>query len=223
MSTTDVGSGAASGTASANDIDMKLEVVVIPVSDVDRAKAFYTSLGWRVDADFADGQGFRIVQFTPPGSGCSIQFGANVTTAPPGSATNVYLIVSDVQRARDALAARGVVVSEPFHEGSLGDRFHTDDRVAGAAPDGATYGSFASFSDPDGNTWLLQEITSRLPGRIEAGATTFGSADELASAMRRASVAHGEHEERTGEQDENWPDWYATFMAAEQAGTELPV
>jgi catechol 2,3-dioxygenase-like lactoylglutathione lyase family enzyme len=222
MSTTEVSSGAANGTPTGG-VDMKLEVVVIPVSDVDRAKAFYARLGWRVDADFADGQGFRIVQFTPPGSGCSIQFGANLTTAPPGSATNVYLIVSDVQGARDALVARGVVVSEVFHEASLGDRFHADDRVAGAAPDGATYGSFASFSDPDGNTWLLQEITSRLPGRIEAGATTFGSADELASAMRRASVAHGEHEKRTGGYDENWPDWYAAYMAAEHGGTELPV
>jgi catechol 2,3-dioxygenase-like lactoylglutathione lyase family enzyme len=208
---------------SASEVEMKLEVVVIPVSDVDRAKAFYASLGWRVDADFADGEGFRIVQFTPLGSACSIQFGANVTSAPPGSATNVYLIVSDIQGARDALAARGVAVSEVFHEESLGARFHTEERVAGAAPDGATYGSFASFSDPDGNSWLLQEITTRLPGRIESGVTTFGSADELASAMRRASVAHGEHEKRTGEYDENWPAWYAAFMAAEQAGTELPV
>jgi catechol 2,3-dioxygenase-like lactoylglutathione lyase family enzyme len=207
---------------SANEVEMKLEVVVIPVSDVDRAKAFYASLGWRVDADFADDEGFRIVQFTPPGSACSIQFGAKVTSAPPGSATNVYLIVSDIQGARDALAARGVAVSEVFHEESLGGRFHAEERVAGAAPDGATYGSFAAFSDPDGNTWLLQEITTRLPGRIDLGTTTFGSADELASAMRRASVAHGEHEKRTGGYDENWPDWYAAFMAAEQAGTEPP-
>jgi catechol 2,3-dioxygenase-like lactoylglutathione lyase family enzyme len=223
MSTTEIRSGAASGTASGNDVDMKLEVVVIPVSDVDRAKAFYASLDWRLDADFADGEGFRIVQFTPPGSPCSIQFGANVTSAPPGSATNVYLIVSDAQAARDGLAARGVAVSDVFHERSLGGRFHTEDRVAGAAPDGATYGSFASFSDPDGNSWLLQEITTRLPGRIDAGVTTFGSIDELASAMRRASVAHGEHEKRTGEPDESWPDWYAAFVTAEQAGTELPV
>jgi catechol 2,3-dioxygenase-like lactoylglutathione lyase family enzyme len=223
MSTTEVSSGATSGTARGGDGDMKLEVVVIPVSDVDRAKAFYASLDWRLDADFADGEKFRIVQFTPPGSGCSIQFGTNVTAAPPGSATNVYLIVSDIQGARDALAARGVAVSEVFHEGSLGDRFHTDHRVAGAAPAAATYGSFAAFSDPDGNSWLLQEITTRLPGRIEAGVTTFGSAGELASAMRRASVAHGEHEKRTGGYDANWPDWYAAFMAAEQAATELPV
>jgi catechol 2,3-dioxygenase-like lactoylglutathione lyase family enzyme len=202
---------------------MKLEVVVIPVSDVDRAKAFYASLGWRLDADFADGERFRIVQFTPPGSACSIQFGTKVTSAPPGSATNVYLIVSDAQAARDGLAARGVAVSEVFHERSLGDRFHPEDRVNGPAPERGTYGSFASFNDPDGNSWLVQEITTRLPGRVDSGVTTFGSADELASAMRRASVAHGEHEKRTGGPDENWPDWYAAFMAAEQAGTELPV
>ena len=222
MSTTEVRSGGASGTADAVDVEMKLEVVVIPVSDVDRAKAFYAGLGWREDADFADDEGFRIVQFTPPGSGCSIQFGANITDAAPGSATNVYLIVSDIQAARDALAARGVAVSQVFHEGSLGDRFHADARVARAAPDGATYGSFASFSDPDGNTWLLQEITTRLPGRIDAGVTAFDSIEALADAMRRASVAHGEHEKRTGGYDENWPDWYAAFIAAEQAGTELP-
>ena len=204
------------------DVEMKLEVVVIPVTDVDRAKAFYAGLDWRLDADFADEQGFRIVQFTPPGSGCSIQFGAGVTTAPPGSATNVYLIVEDIQAARDALAARGIAVSEVFHEGSLGDRFHPDARVAGRAPDDATYGSFASFSDPDGNTWLFQEITSRLPGRIDVGATSFGTTEELASALRRAAAAHGEHETRTGAPDANWPDWYAAYIAAEQAGTELP-
>ncbi len=135
----------------------------------------------------------------------------------------MYLIVSDVRGARDAIAARGVAVSDVFHERSLGDRFHADGRVVGAAPDGATYGSFASFGDPDGNSWLLQEITTRLPGRIDSGVTTFGSIDELANAMRRASLAHGEHEKRTGGYDENWPDWYAAFMAAEQAGTELPV
>jgi catechol 2,3-dioxygenase-like lactoylglutathione lyase family enzyme len=223
MSTTESGNSAAIGTASANDVDMKLEVVVIPVSDVDRAKAFYASLGWRLDADFADGERFRIVQFTPPGSACSIQFGTKVTSAPPGSATNVYLIVSDAQATRDGLAARGVAVSEVFHERSLGDRFHPEDRVNGPAPERGTYGSFASFNDPDGNSWLVQEITTRLPGRVDSGVTTFGSADELASAMRRASVAHGEHEKRTGGPDENWPDWYAAFMAAEQAGTELPV
>jgi catechol 2,3-dioxygenase-like lactoylglutathione lyase family enzyme len=203
-------------------IDLKLEVVVIPVSDVDRAKEFYASLGWRLDADVTDGEGFRIVQFTPPGSGCSIQFGANVTSAPPGSATNAYLVVSDVHAARDALAARGVAVSEVFHEGSLGARFHPDARVAGAAPDGATYGSFASFSDPDGNTWLLQEITTRLPGRIDPAATSFASASDLAKALRRAAAAHGEHEARIGREDPDWPDWYAEYMVREQAGEELP-
>ncbi|WP_028063975.1 VOC family protein [Solirubrobacter soli] len=204
-------------------VEMKLEVVVIPVTDVDRAKAFYEGLDWRLDADFEDGQGFRIVQFTPPGSGCSIQFGAKITSAPPGSATNVYLVVSDIQAARDAVAARGVEISEVFHEGALGDRFNPDARVAGPAPDGATYSSFASFSDPDGNTWLFQEITDRLPGRIDVGMTSFASAEELAEAMRRASVAHGEHEARTGEEDANWPAWYASYIAAEQAGAALPV
>ena len=211
-----------SDTARGGDIEMALEVVVIPVSDVDRAKQFYASLDWRLDADFAAGDAFRIVQFTPPGSECSIQFGTNVTSAPPGSATNGYLIVADVQAARDALAARGVTVSGVFHEGSLGDRFHADDRVAGPAPEHATYGSFASFSDPDGNSWLLQEITTRLPGRIDPGLTAFASRGALATAMRRASIAHGEHEKRTGVPDENWPDWYAAYMVAEQAGTELP-
>jgi catechol 2,3-dioxygenase-like lactoylglutathione lyase family enzyme len=204
-------------------MDYKLEVVVIPVTDTERAKAFYASLGWRLDADVAGGDGVRLVQFTPPGSACSIQFGTNVTSAPPGSATNTYLIVEDVQGVRDALAARGVAVSDVFHEGSLGDRFHADARIAGAAPERATYSSFASFSDPDGNTWLLQEISTRLPGRIDVGETTFGSVEELAEAMRRASVAHGDHEARTGGPDENWPAWYAAYMAAEQAGTELPV
>jgi catechol 2,3-dioxygenase-like lactoylglutathione lyase family enzyme len=217
----------ASGEPAANGaarqaIDLKLEVVVIPVSDVDRAKDFYGSLGWRLDADFADDQGFRIVQFTPHGSPCSIQFGSKVTSAPLGSATNMYLVVPDVQAARDAIAALGVAVSEVFHEGSLGDRFHPDARVAGAAPDGATYGSFASFSDPDGNTWLLQEITTRLPGRVDAPATTFASASELSKALQRAAAAHGEHEARTGSADPDWPDWYAEYMVREQAGEELP-
>jgi catechol 2,3-dioxygenase-like lactoylglutathione lyase family enzyme len=222
MSSTQDRSGLAAGEAADGTIDEKLEVVVIPVSDVDRAKDFYTSLGWRLDADVADDHGFRIVQLTPPGSACSIQFGSKMTSAPPGSATIMYLVVSDVQAARDAIAGLGIAVSEVFHEGSLGDRFDAAARIPGAAGDRATYGSFASFSDPDGNSWLLQEITTRLPGRIEAGVTAFDSVDELASAMRRASVAHGEHEKRTGGPDENWPAWYAAFMAAEQAGTELP-
>jgi catechol 2,3-dioxygenase-like lactoylglutathione lyase family enzyme len=212
----------ANGTAGRTGIELKLEVVVIPVSDVDRAKAFYEGLGWRLDADFADGEGFRIVQLTPHGSGCSIQFGSKITSAPPGSATNMYLVVPDVETARQAIAALGVEVSEVFHEGSLGDRFHPDARVAGAAPDGATYGSFASFSDPDGNTWLLQEITTRLPGRVEPAATSFASVGDLASALRRAAAAHGEHEARIGAEDPDWPDWYAEYMVREQAGEELP-
>jgi catechol 2,3-dioxygenase-like lactoylglutathione lyase family enzyme len=203
-------------------IDLKLEVVVVPVSDVDRAKAFYTGLGWRLDADATVDNGFRIVQLTPPGSACSIQFGEKVTTAPPGSATNLYLVVADAQAARDAIAAQGVVVSEVFHETTLGDRFNPDARVDGAAPDGATYGSFASFSDPDGNTWLLQEITTRLPGRVDPATTAFSSAADLSAALQRASAAHGEHEARIGAADPDWPDWYAEYMVREQAGEELP-
>lgn len=216
MSTIQSGTGTATHTE-----NLRLEVVVIPVADVDRARDFYAGLGWRLDADFADDRGFRIVQLTPPGSAASIQFGSKVTSAPAGSATNLYLVVGDVRAAREALAARGVAVSEVFHEGTLGDRFDPQARVAGPAPDGATYGSFASFGDPDGNTWLLQEVTSRLPGRIETGTTTFGSIAELADTLRRAAAAHGEHEARTGA-DENWPDWYAAWIAAEQAGTERP-
>jgi catechol 2,3-dioxygenase-like lactoylglutathione lyase family enzyme len=215
-------SEAATQTPGGDTTDLKLEVVVLPVSDVDRAKDFYANLGWRLDADFADDQGFRIVQFTPHGSPCSIQFGSKVTSAPLGSATNMYLVVPDVQAAREAIAALGVTVSEVFHEGSLGDRFNPDARVAGAAPDGATYGSFASFSDPDGNTWLLQEITTRLPGRIDPAATSFASAGDLAKALQRASAAHGEHEARIGREDPDWPDWYAEYMVREQAGEELP-
>jgi predicted enzyme related to lactoylglutathione lyase len=193
-------------------VELKLEVVVIPVTDSERAKAFYESLGWRLDADFADDAGFRIVQFTPPGSPCSIQFGDKVTTAPPGSATNVYLVVEDIQAARAALTGLGAEVSEVFHENAVGDRFHADARVPGVAPDDATYGSFASFSDPDGNTWLLQEITTRLPGRIDVGVTSFTSTAELADALRRA-IAAGEGKSA---------DWYAAYIAAEQAGAALP-
>jgi catechol 2,3-dioxygenase-like lactoylglutathione lyase family enzyme len=207
-------------------VDVKLEVVVIPVSDVDRSKEFYGKLGWRLDADFPIDNGFRVVQFTPPGSGCSIQFGAQITSAAPGSARGLYLIVSDVEAARDELAAAGAEVSEVFHAGAPGAQFQTDgtiNRVRGPAPDHASYSSFATFSDPDGNGWLLQEITTRLPGRIDTAETAFGSAADLASALRRAEAAHGEHEKRTGQRDENWPDWYAEYMVREQAGAELPV
>ena len=206
-------------------MDIKLEVVVIPVSDVDRAKEFYGGLGWRLDADFPFDNGFRVVQFTPPGSGCSVQFGTNITSAAPGSARGLYLIASDIEAARDELAGRGAEVSEVFHAGTPGAQFQPDgtgDRLSGRAPDDASYGSFATFSDPDGNGWLLQEVTKRLPGRIDAAETAFASTADLASAMRRASVAHGEHEKRTGQADANWPDWYAAYMVAEQAGTELP-
>ena len=225
MSTPDVQSNDASGIASVNNVDLKLEVVVIPVSDVDRAKEFYGSLGWRLDADFAFENGFRVVQFTPPGSGCSVQFGTNITSAGPGSAQGLYLIVSDIAAAREKLVARGVEVSEVFHAGTPGAQFQPDDtsgRVGGAAPDHASYRSFATFSDPDGNGWLLQEITTRLPGRVDAAETTFASTADLAGALRRAEATHGEHEKRTGQRDANWPDWYAAYMVAEQAGTELP-
>jgi catechol 2,3-dioxygenase-like lactoylglutathione lyase family enzyme len=204
---------------------MKLEVVIIPVSDVDRAKQFYGRLGWRLDADFPFDNGVRIVQFTPPGSGSSIQFGAKVTSAAPGSAQGLYLIVSDIQAAREELTASGAQVSEVFHAGTPGAQFQPDGtsgRASGPAPDHASYGSFATFSDPDGNGWLLQEVTARLPGRIDAEETAFASTTDLANAMRRASAAHGEHEKRIGKADANWPDWYAAYMAAEQAGTDLP-
>jgi catechol 2,3-dioxygenase-like lactoylglutathione lyase family enzyme len=211
MSTTQVGSDA-SENASVKNVDMKLEVVTIPVSDVDRATEFYVGLGWRQDVT---PPGSGIVQLTPSGSGCSVQFGTNRTSAEPGSAQNMFLIVSDIQAAHDYLVGRGVKVSDVFHLGP-------DGPVGGAAPEHASYGSLATFSDPDGNSWLLQEITTRLPGRIDSAATTFGSASDLADAMRRAAAAHGEHEQRIGEADENWPDWYAAYMAAEQSGEELP-
>ena len=206
-------------------MDEKLEVVVIPVSDVDRAKEFYGGLGWRLDADHAASDSFRIVQLTPPGSGCSIQFGTGLTSAAPGSVQGLYLAVSDIDGARAGLLARGVKVGEVFHEGAPGARFDHDGakgRVSGPAPGHASYGSFVSFSDPDGNGWLLQEITTRLPGRVDPAVTSFGSASDLADAMRRASAAHGEHEKRIGQADADWPDWYARYMVAEQAGTELP-
>ena len=210
-------------------MDMKLEIVVLPVGDVDRAKQFYGRLGWRLDADFAAGNEFRVIQFTPPGSPCSIIFGKNVSAAAPGSAQGLYLIVSDIAATREELRGRGVEVSEVFHGG--GDVYAGKDepylfgrlRVSGADPEHRSYRSFASFSDPDGNGWLLQEVTTRLPGRIDAAATTFSSVNDLAGALRRAEVAHGEHEKRMGGQrDANWPDWYASYIAAEQSGTELP-
>jgi catechol 2,3-dioxygenase-like lactoylglutathione lyase family enzyme len=217
MSTTDIGND---GTTA-----LKLEAVVIPVSDVDRAKAFYGNLGWRLDADFAFDNGFRVVQFTPPGSPASVQFGARITAAEPGSAQGLYLVVSDIAAARDELAGRGVKVSDVFHPGAPGAQFRpdsTDDRISGPADERASYGTFATFSDPDGNGWLLQEVTKRLPGRVDPAETAYSSVHELEQALRRAAAAHGEHESRTGQADENWPAWYARYMVAEQAGDELP-
>ncbi len=215
-------------TASARTLDMKLEIVVIPVSDVDRAKRFYGGLGWRLDADFAAREDYRVIQFTPPGSGCSVIFGKNVTAAAPGSARGLYLIVSDMEAARKELLGRGIDISEAFHD--PGGVYAGPDepylfgrvRVSGPDPEHRSYRSFASFSDPDGNRWLLQEITARLPGRVDAQDTTFTSATELAIALRRASAAHGEHEKRIGKPDANWSDWYADYIVREQAGKELP-
>jgi len=208
--------------------DMKLEVVVIPVSDVDRAKEFYGRLGWRLDAEFASGDDLRVIQFTPPGSGCSVIFGKNVTAAAPGSAQGLYLIVSDIAAARDELRGRGIEVSELFH--TDGAYAGTDEpylfgrrRTGGPDPGRGSYRSFASFRDPDGNGWLLQEITTRLAGRIDSGLTSFASATDLAEALRRAEAAHGKYEARVGQgRDANWSEWYAAYMVAEQAGTELP-
>jgi catechol 2,3-dioxygenase-like lactoylglutathione lyase family enzyme len=214
--------------AKVQPLEMKFEIVVIPVSDVDRAKAFYGNLGWRLDADFAAGEDWRVIQFTPPGSGCSVIFGKNVTAQAPGSAQGLYLIVSDIGVARKDLLARGVEVSEVFHD--AGDVYAGTDepylfgrlRVSGPDPDHRSYRSFASFRDPDGNGWLFQEVTARLPGRIDPATTTFASANDLASALRRAAAAHGEHEKRIGAADANWPDWYADYMVREQAGAKLP-
>jgi len=228
MSATEVPSKDATNNASVATLDTKLEIVVIPVSDIDRAKEFYVRLGWRLDADFDNGADFRVIQFTPPGSGCSVIFGENVTAAAPGSAQGLYLIVSDLEAARKELLGRGVAISEAFHD--AGGVYAGPDqpylfgrlRVSGPDPEHRSYRTFASFSDPDGNGWLLQEITTRLPGRIDSAATSFSSASDLASALRRAEAAHGEHEKRTGQRDANWPGWYAEYMAAEQSGKGLP-
>jgi catechol 2,3-dioxygenase-like lactoylglutathione lyase family enzyme len=213
MSTRAVRTNDPTSGATVAPVDMKFEIVVIPVSDVDRAKDFYSKLGWRLDADYDSGKDFRVIQFRPQGSGCSIIFGKNVTPAAPGSAQGLYLIVSDIQSARKALLDRGIEVSEIFHD-QAGVYAGTDDpylfgriRVSGPDPEHRSYRSFASFRDPDGNGWLFQEITARVPGRIDSMATTFASANDLAGAFRRAEAAHGEHERRAGGQrDENWPD-----------------
>ena len=178
MSSTQVRSGAAIQTPRARTADMKLEVVVIPVSDVDRAKRFYGDLGWRLDADFVVGDQFRVVQFTPPGSPCSIHFGTGITTAVPGSVRGLYLVVSDIEAARAELVDRGVDVSEVFHRGP------GKPPVSGPDPERRSYASFATFNDPDGNSWLFQEVTVRLPGRVDADDTTFTSSTELAKIGR---------------------------------------
>jgi catechol 2,3-dioxygenase-like lactoylglutathione lyase family enzyme len=203
--------------AKSASIGMALEVVVIPVSDVDRAVRFYGGLGWRLDADIAKGEDFRLVQFTPVGSACSIQFGRGVTPAAPGSEGGLYLVVSDVEAARKELADCGVDVSEVFH------RSPTRVKLAGADPQRRSYGSFVSFCDPDGNAWLVQEVSTRLPGRANTEVVTFTSAAALSAALRRAEAAHGEHEKRTGQKDANWPDWYAQYIVSEQAKAPLPL
>jgi catechol 2,3-dioxygenase-like lactoylglutathione lyase family enzyme len=203
--------------ASVARVDMKLEVQLLPVTDVDRAKEFYTKLGWRLDADIVVGNDFRVVQFTPPGSASSISFGKGLTTAAPGSIRG-GLIVSDIEAARKDLVARGVGASEVFH----GSPFNPAGRISGPDPERHSYDSYVSLEDPDGNMWIVQEVTVRLPGRTDPAATTFGSANDLAGAIRRAAAAHGDHEKRSGQRDTNWPDWYAAYIAAEQAGTELP-
>jgi catechol 2,3-dioxygenase-like lactoylglutathione lyase family enzyme len=212
----------------ATAVDMKFEIVVIPVSNIDRAKEFYgTKLGWRLDADYDNGKDFRILQLTPPGSGCSVIFGRNVTGAEPGSAQGLYLIVSDIEAARSELNARGIQVSETFH--SSGETYSGPDepylfgrvRVSGPDPENRSYRSFASFHDPDGNGWLFQQITSRLPGRVNTD-TAYSSAVDLAGALRRAAAAHGKHEAKIGQADPNWPDWYAEYMVREQSGQAPP-
>jgi predicted enzyme related to lactoylglutathione lyase len=209
--------------AAAAAFDTKLEVLLLPVSDVHRAADFYQQLGWRLDVDHREGDA-RIVHFTPPGSAASVMFGTGVSPSAPGSAQLTFLAVSDIVAARAALAAKGVDISEVFHDRNGGYRFDADARETGVDPDRRSYASFATFSDPDGNSWLLQEVTARFPGRIDSGVTSFGSTADLVAALRRAAAAHGEHEARTGgAYDVNWPDWYAAYLVAEQSGAALPL
>jgi len=198
-------------------VDLKFEVAIVPVSDVNRAKDFYTKLGWRLDDDLFVGDDFRVVQMTPPGSASSISFGKGVTDATPGSFRG-GLIVSDIEAAHKDFVSKGVKATEVFH----GSPFSPAGRISGPDPERQSYRSYVAFQDPDGNAWIVQEVTRRAPGRIDPAATSFTSANDLASAIRRASVAHDEHEKSNGQRDAKWPDWYAAYMAAEQAGTELP-
>ena len=198
-------------------VDLKFEVAIVPVSDVNRAKDFYTKLGWRLDDDLFVGDDFRVVQMTPPGSASSISFGKGVTSAAPGSFRG-GLIVSDIEAAHKELVSMGVNASEVFH----GSPFSPAGRISGPDPERQSYRSYVAFEDPDGNAWIVQEVTRRAPGRIDPATTTFASASDLASAIRRAAAAHGKQEKSNGQRDANWPDWYAKYMAAEQAGTELP-
>jgi catechol 2,3-dioxygenase-like lactoylglutathione lyase family enzyme len=222
MSTTEVHN--AGRDAAVGKLDMKLEVQIVPVSDVDRSKEFYQRLGWRLDDDAAPLPGLRIVQFTPPGSGASVTFGQGLTTAAPGSAEG-GLIVSDIEAARDELVGRGIEVSDIWH----GPPFPVEARQPGSDPERTSYGSFFYFTDPDSNTWLVQEVTIRLPGRMNAAETGYASAADLEIALRRAEAAHREQAKRTGRShlshrsvpDMDWPAWYAAYMAAEQAGTDL--
>jgi catechol 2,3-dioxygenase-like lactoylglutathione lyase family enzyme len=198
-------------------VDMNLENYVIPVSDVDRSKQFYERLGWRLDDDVAPMDGLRIVQFTPSHSGASVTFGNGLIAAAPGSAQAV-LVVSDVEAAHRELVRRGIDAADVWH----GPPFPVEARQPGVDPERASYGSFSSFSDPDGNLWLVQEVTTRLPGRVDAGGRAFASTADLEGALRRAEAAHGEHGKRTGGRDEDWPAWYASYLVAEQAGTDVP-
>jgi predicted enzyme related to lactoylglutathione lyase len=203
--------------------EMKIEVLVIPVVDADRAKRFYAALGWRLDLDFAAGKEHRVVQFTPPGSACSIIFGIGITAAAPGSVQSLYLTVSDIDAARADLIDRGVKVGEPFYDaGGIFHHLNGEGVVAGLQPQPRSYGSYAPFSDPDGNGWFLQEVTARLPGHELSSDVAFSSSVELTRALQRAAAAHHEHERRTGNADLNWAGWYAEYIAAEQAGKPLP-
>jgi catechol 2,3-dioxygenase-like lactoylglutathione lyase family enzyme len=222
MSTSAIRSEDATTDARLGKVDMKLEVVAIPVSDVGRAAEFYRRLGWRLDTDIATGDR-RVLQFTPPGSPCSIIFGPGVTPSAPGTARFLHLVVSDIEAARDELIRNGVDASEVFHDAGGGyNRFDPDARASGPDPQRRSYASFVTFSDPDGNGWLLQEITTRFPGRV-AGDTTYASAGDLSQALRRAEAAHGQHEARTGQRDQNWPGWYADYLVREQSGEEPPL